>query len=169
MSVDALGLLIRIIYMLFKDLVANESIIGSLVSNTRNEVLAEMVDKLIKVGEIPADSREGILGALIEREEITSTGLGQGIAIPHAKHPTINKMIGLIARSKEGVDYDALDGKPVHLFVMLLSSQELIQQHLESLAYVAKNLNDPIFRSFILNAREEKEIVALLEEADLKG
>ncbi len=155
--------------MLFKDLLTNESIIGSLSSNSRNEVLAEMVDRLIKIGEIPADSRDAILSALIEREEITSTGLGQGIAIPHAKHPTINKMIGLIARSKEGVEFNALDGKPVNIFIMLLSSQDLIQKHLESLAYVAKNLNDQIFRSFILNARDEKEIVALLEEADLKG
>ena len=155
--------------MLFKDLFTNESVIGNLVSNSRNEVLAEMLDKLIRVGEIPADCRDAILTALIEREEITSTGLGQGIAIPHAKHPTINKMIGLIARSKEGVEFNSLDGKPVNIFVMLLSSQDLIQKHLESLAYVAKNLNDPIFRSFILNARDEKEIVALLEEADLKG
>ncbi len=155
--------------MLFKDLLTNESIIGNLVSNSRNEVLAEMVDKLIKIGEISADSRDALLSALIEREEITSTGLGQGIAIPHAKHPSINKMIGLIARSKEGVEFSSLDGKPVNIFIMLLSSQDLIQKHLESLAYVAKNLNDPIFRSFILNARDEKEIVALLEEADLKG
>ncbi len=155
--------------MLFKDLLTNESIIGNLVSNSRNEVLAEMVDKLINIGEISADSRDALLSALIEREDITSTGLGQGIAIPHAKHPSINKMIGLIARSKEGVEFSSLDGKPVNIFVMLLSSQDLIQKHLESLAYVAKNLNDPIFRSFILNARDEKEIVALLEEADLKG
>ena len=155
--------------ILFKDLVSSDSIIGNLVSTTRNEVLAEMVDKLIKVGEIPADCRESILMALIEREEITSTGLGNGIAIPHAKHPTISKMTGLIARSKEGVEFDSLDGKPVNIFIMLLSSQELVQQHLYSLAYVAKHLNDEIFRSFILNARDEKEITELLDEADLKG
>ncbi len=155
--------------MLFKDLITNESIIGNLVSSTRNDALAEMLDKLIKIGEIPGECRDAILTALIEREEITSTGLGQGIAIPHAKHPTINKMIGLVARSREGVEFDSLDGQPVNIFIMLISSQELVQQHLESLAYVAKHLNDGIFRSFIINARDEKEIFALLEEADLKG
>lgn len=152
--------------MLFKDLIPAQNIVGNLVSSTKNEVLAEMLDALIAAGSLPADLRQGVLTALIEREEITSTGIGNGIAVPHAKHPAIKKMIGLFARSREGVDFGAIDGKPVHIFVMLLSSQELIQDHLQSLAYVAKNLNSEIFRSFLLNARDEKEITELMEEAD---
>lgn len=155
--------------MLFKDLIAPQNIIGSLESTTRNEVLAEMVDALIASGSIPEDIRQGVLSALIERENITSTGVGNGIAVPHAKHPAIKKMTGLFARSREGVQFSAIDDKPVHIFVMLLSNQDIIQQHLQSLAYVAKHLNEDIFRSFLLNARDEKEIVELLEEADMKS
>ncbi len=155
--------------MFFRDLITLPAIIDNLTSTSKNEVLAEMVDGLIAAGEIPEDIRQGILTALIEREAITSTGVGNGIAIPHAKHPAIKKMIGMLARSREGVEFGSIDGKPVHLFVMLLSSQELIQQHLQSLAYVAKNLNKEIFRSFLINARDAKEISELLDEADGKA
>lgn len=155
--------------MQFKDLIAPQAIIGDLESSTPNEALAEMVDALIAAGSISEDIRQGVLTALIEREGITSTGVGNGIAVPHAKHPAIKKMTGLFARSREGVDFAAIDDKPVHLFVLLLSNQDLIQQHLQSLAYVAKHLNEDIFRSFLLNARDEKEILELLEEADIKS
>ena len=155
--------------MQFKDLIAPQAIIGDLESSTPNEALAEMVDALIAAGSISEDIRQGVLTALIEREGITSTGVGNGIAVPHAKHPAIKKMTGLFARSREGVDFAAIDDKPVHLFVLLLSNQDLIQQHLQSLAYVAKHLNEDIFRSLLLNARDEKEILELLEEADIKS
>ena len=155
--------------MQFKDLISPQAIIGDLESSTPNEALAEMVDALIAAGSISEDIRQGVLTALIEREGITSTGVGNGIAVPHAKHPAIKKMTGLFARSREGVDFAAIDDKPVHLFVLLLSNQDLIQQHLQSLAYVAKHLNEDIFRSFLLNARDEKEILELLEEADIKS
>lgn len=155
--------------MLFRDLIAPAAIIDNLTSTSKNQVLAEMVDGLIAAGEISEDIRQGVLTALIEREAITSTGVGNGIAIPHAKHPAIKKMTGMLARSREGIDFDSIDGKPVHLFVMLLSSQDLIQQHLQALAYVAKSMNKEIFRSFLVNARDAKEIEELLDEADAKS
>lgn len=127
-----------------------------------------MVDALIEAGELPTDLRQGVLKALIERESITSTGVGKGIAIPHAKHPAIKKIIGIFARSKEGVNFSALDGKPVHIFFMLLSNQDIIQQHLQALAYSAKHLNDEIFRRFLISAKDKNEIYKLLEEADNK-
>ena len=154
--------------MLFKDIITAECIIPDLMSRTPNEALAEMVDALISAGELPADLRQGVLKGLIEREAITSTGVGKGIAIPHAKHPAIKKIVGFFARSKEGVDFGAIDGKPVHLFFMLLSNQDIIQQHLQALAYSAKHLNDEIFRRFLLSAKDEREIYKLLEEADSK-
>lgn len=155
--------------MQFKDLIGPQNIIGNLESTAKNEVLAEMVDALIASGSIPEDIRQGVLTALIEREHITSTGVGSGIAVPHAKHPAIKKMTGLFARSKEGVNFGSIDDKPVHIFVVLLSNQDLIQQHLQSLAYVAKHLHEEIFRSFLINARDAKEIEKLLEEADQKS
>ncbi len=152
--------------MLFRDFITPASIIGNLASTTRNEVLAEMVDYMIGAGLIHRDIRQGILRALIEREDITSTGIGKGLAVPHAKHPAMKKLTGLVARSREGVAFNALDGKPVHLFVMLLSNQELVNQHLHALTHVATTFKREETTSFILNARNEKEIWKLLEDAD---
>lgn len=154
--------------MLFRDFLTPASIIGNLISTTRNEALAEMVDYMIGASLIHKDIRQGVLTALIEREDITSTGIGNSLAVPHGKHPAMKKLTGLVARSREGVAYNALDGKPVHLFVMLLSNQELVNQHLYALTYVATTFKRPEMTNFILNARDEKEIWKLLEEADQK-
>ena len=155
--------------MQFRDFVVRNAIVGDLQSTTKNESLAEMVDALIASGAISKELRQGVLTALLDREKLGSTGIGQGIAIPHAKHPGIKKLIGLFARSREGVQFDALDGEVVHLFFLLLSNQEHAAQHLEALAYVSKHLRDEIFCRFLLRARDEKEILELLEEADQKA
>jgi len=155
--------------MQFCDFLVREAILGDIVSSTKNEAIAEMTDALIKARVISQDLRQGVLTALLDREKLGSTGIGQGIAIPHAKHPGIKKLVGLFARSREGVRFDALDGEPVHLFFLLLSNQECAAQHLEALAYVSKNLRQDIFRRFLLTARDEKEILELLDEADQKA
>jgi len=155
--------------MQFRDFVVRNAILGDLVSTSKNEVLAEMVDALIAAGALVKDLRQGVLTALLDREKLGSTGISHGIAIPHAKHPGIKKLIGLFARSREGVQFDAIDGEPVHLFLLLLSNQEHAAQHLEALAHVSKHLREEIFCRFLLRARDEKEILELLEEADQKG
>lgn len=155
--------------MQFRDFIVSKATIDELVSTTRNEVLAEMTDALIAARTISPNMRQGVLTALIDRENHGSTGIGGGLAIPHAKHPGIAKLIGLFARSREGVQFDSLDGEPAHLFFLLLSSQESYAQHLETLGYISKHLSDDIFRSFLLRARDKKENMELLEEADQKA
>lgn len=151
---------------MFRDFLTPTGIIGNLSSTTRNEVLAEIVDIMIERTIIHKDVRHGVLSGLIEREEIASTGIGGGIAIPHAKHPAMRKITGVLARGREGVIYNAADGAPVRLFVLLLSNQELVTQHLQALAYVAVTFKNPELVNFILKARTEKEIWKLLEDAD---
>lgn len=155
--------------MQFRDFVINKAVIGDLAARTKNEAIVEMVDAMIAAGLVSRDLRQGVLGALLDREKLGSTGIGQGIAIPHAKHPGLKNLVGLFARSREGVDFDSIDGEPAHLFFLLLSSPECAGKHLEALAYVSKHLKDDIFRRFLLKARDTKEIVALLEEADQKS
>lgn len=155
--------------MLFRDFIITDAVIGDLVSTTKNESIAEMLDALIAAGALSADLRQGVLTALLDRERLGSTGVGQGVAVPHAKHPGLKKLIGVLARSREGVAFDALDGEPVHLFFLLLSNQESATQHLEALAYVSKRLRNDIFRRFLAKARDQKEIIKLLEEADQDG
>lgn len=155
--------------MQFRDFILPTAVVGDLVSTIKTDALVEMVDAMIERGLIPRDIRQGVLSALIAREELGSTGIGKGIAIPHAKHPGVHKLTALFARSREGVQFDALDGEPVYLFFLILSNQETAAQHLEALAYVSKHLRDDIFRRFLLRARDEKEIWELLDEADQKA
>ena len=155
--------------MQFRDFLVRDAIIGDMMSSTKNEAIAEMTDALIKARVISQELRQSVLAALLDREKLGSTGIGQGIAIPHAKHPSIKHLIGLFARRREGVQFDALDGEPVHLFFLLLSNQESAAQHLEALAYVSKHLREEIFRRFLLTARDVREIIELLDEADQKS
>lgn len=155
--------------MHFRDFVSPATIMGDVLSTNKSDALAEMTDRLIGARVITPDLRQGVLTALIDREKLGSTGVGQGIAIPHAKHPGLRKLVGLFARSREGVEFDSLDGEPAHLFFLLLSNQDCVAEHLAALAYVTKHLRDDIFCRFLLKARDEKEIYELLEEADQKA
>lgn len=155
--------------MQFRDFIHSRNIRGDLVSTEKVGVLAEMVDALIESGSLSGDLRQSVLTALIDRENLASTGLNDGIAIPHAKHPGIKKLTGLLARSREGIEYGSLDGQPAQLFFLLLSNQESQAHHLQALAYISKALRDDIFPKFLLRARDEKEMAELLEEADQKA
>ncbi|MFH0910694.1 MAG: PTS sugar transporter subunit IIA [Planctomycetota bacterium] len=153
----------------FRDFIAPSSVLDDLEATTKKEALVEMVDTLVNTSQLRAESRNGILKTLMAREELGSTGIGQGVAIPHAKHPSIKKILGLVARSREGVEFDALDGEPVHLFFLLLSNHDPSSKHLESLAYISKHLRDENFCRFLRNARDTQEINELLAEADEKA
>jgi PTS system fructose-specific IIA component/PTS system nitrogen regulatory IIA component len=153
----------------FRDFIAKTAVLDNVDSADKNSALIEMIDALVTSGQIREEARKGIVTALLNREKLGSTGIGQGVAIPHAKHPSIKKIIGLFARSREGVEFDALDGQPVHLFFLLLSNHDSATNHLECLAYISKHLRDENFCRFLLNARDTNEIVELLAEADDKA
>lgn len=155
--------------MQFRDFIATNAILGDLESLTKDAAITEMVDALVQGGILRSEMRSGVLTALFEREKLGSTGIGQGVAIPHAKHPSIRKVVGLFARSREGVEFDALDGQPVHLFFLLLSNQDAASAHLECLAYISKHLRDKVFCRFLQDARDGAEIAELLRDADEKA
>lgn len=155
--------------MLFSDFISDRAVLGDLDSTERNEAIEEMVDALIEAGQIRSETKKGVLLALYNREKLGSTGIGNGVGIPHAKHPGVKNIVGIFVRSREGVDFDSLDGKPVHLFFLLISNQEAASLHLETLAYISKHLRDENFCRFLLNARDKDEIIELLAEADEKS
>ena len=153
--------------MLFRDFLV-PVILDDLAAHTRNEVLAEMTDALVRTQVLSPDSRESVLAALRDRERLASTAIGKNthFAIPHAKHPSVRKLTGLFARSREGVPYDAPDGEPVHLFMLLLSNHHCADKHLDAVAYAIKQFRDPDFRRFLLNARGSEQIAEFLDAAD---
>lgn len=154
--------------MQFRDFITQERIIDNLSATTKPEVITEMADLLFNQGSVNPDLREGVLTALFHREELQSTAIGQGLslAIPHAKHPGVRGLIGVLGRSREGVEYDSPDGEPVHLFFLLLSNREYADRHLEALAYISKKCRNAVFRNCLIKAANRDQIADFLEDAD---
>jgi PTS system fructose-specific IIC component/PTS system nitrogen regulatory IIA component len=153
--------------MLLSDVFLPEFIISSLRSNTKNEVFEEMVDCFCNVTRFHA--RDDILNALHEREAKMSTGIQNGIAIPHGKTPAVSSMFGILGVSKSGIDYDSLDGKPVHLVMMLLAPPVEAERHLHLLQRMANILRNPDFYKDVVNAGDEHQVYEILTKYEDTG
>src|SRR5215468_5108214 len=126
--------------MLLTDLVAPNAIIPALKVNSKKQVLQELA---AKAAELCGQSERTILEILQQREKLGSTGVGNGIAIPHGKLPKLNKLFGLFARLERSVDFEALDSQPVDLLFLMLAQEAAGADHLKALARVARLLRDP--------------------------
>lgn len=155
--------------MKFADFVSGESIRASLVADDKESVIREMVEALRDAGKIAAENVEGIVKAILKREELGSTGIGRGVAVPHTKHPSVPKLVGTVAISAEGIDFDSLDGERVQLIFLLVSPPDRPSDHLRALEYISLQLRDDTFCRFLRQARSADEIRQLLEEADNNG
>lgn len=145
--------------LLTKDLIEPEMEAGS-----RDEVFENLIDSLVTNDFL--ESSEAALDALRDREEILSTGIGEGLAIPHAKMDSIDDFLAAFARIPDGVDFKSLDGKPAHLIFLLLSPKGEAGRHVRVLARVSRMLKNASFRERLLDAETEDEIYDLILEAD---
>lgn len=154
--------------MLFKDFLTQERIIANLSASAKAEAIAEMAEPLFAQHVLAPELREGVLDALFHREELGVTAVGQGLslAIPHAKHPGVRGLVGVFGRSVEGIDFASPDGRPVHLFVLLLSNRECADRHLEALAYISRKFRNKDFRNLLLKASTAPQIWDFMEDAD---
>ena len=135
----------------------------------RAGVFEELVDNLVTGGELDESLREAAVRALTEREEMASTGLGMGVAIPHVKLKGLDKAAVSLSVHKDGVDWAALDGEAVHLFFTVLRPEKAGDQHdperhLGMMQWIARLTRDGDFRRFAQNATAKKELVDLLKE-----
>lgn len=152
--------------MKFSDFVSNKSIRSELASVDKESVVSELVDALLEAGDIKPADREDIIKAIMKREELGSTGIGRGIAVPHTKHPSVEKLIGTVGVSVDGVDFDSLDGEKVQLFFLLVSPPDRPGDHLRALENISRQLRDETFCRFLKQSKNIEDIVQLLEEAD---
>ena len=154
--------------MLFKDFLGSERIVSDLAASNKAEAVWELAETLFASGVVGLELREGILAALFYREELQSTALGYGLgmAIPHARHPGVRGLIGVLGRSREGIDFDSPDGLPVHLLIMLVSSRDSTTRHLEALAYIIRKFRNREFRNCILKATSREQIADFLDDSD---
>ena len=142
--------------MLISEIFKPDNIIVNLKSSDKSELFEELVDKLVQAENL---SNKGvILEGLWRREKKMSTGIAPNIAIPHTHVPNLEKTMGVLGISKTGIDYDSLDGNPVHLVMLLVGDDKDPGNHLKMLKRVAMLLNIPDFYSSILNASTPKEL-----------
>jgi mannitol/fructose-specific phosphotransferase system IIA component (Ntr-type) len=151
--------------MRMSDFVVRESIVPELAATTKEGVIREMVESLRAAGYIKAGDVEDIIQAIRKRELLGSTGIGRGVAIPHTKHNSADRLIGTVALSRPGVNFDSLDGEPVHVFVLLISPQNEPGNHLRALENVSRSLRDDGFVRSLRQADTRESVWGLLEEA----
>jgi PTS system fructose-specific IIA component/PTS system nitrogen regulatory IIA component len=152
--------------MKFADFVSAGAIRAELQAGDKEGTIREMSAALVEAGSISGDSLESIVQAILKREELGSTGIGRGIAVPHTKHPSVDKLVGTVAVSPEGVDFNSLDGDKVHLFILLISPPDRPGDHLRALENISRQLRDDTFCKFLKQSKTAEEIQQLLEEAD---
>ncbi|MBW2185582.1 MAG: PTS fructose transporter subunit IIA [Desulfuromonadales bacterium C00003068] len=146
------------------ELLNSESVEAEIKSTTKDNVLAEMTDVLLRSA--PGLNRNEVLTVLRERERLGSTGIGEGVAIPHGKLKDIDQLILSFGRSKAGVDFDSMDGKPAHLFFLLLAPEDSISIHLKTLARISKLLKDQDVREQLLTAGTADDIYKIIQEKE---
>ncbi len=150
--------------MKITEMLRKEFILEELKAGNKRDVLAELVAVFAKGG--GRIDPEATLQVLLEREKLGSTGIGDGIAIPHGKLAGLDEMVIAFGRSREGIDFEAMDGKPAHLFFLLMAPVNSSGQHLKALARISRMLKDGVFRRNLLEAKRHDDLVRIIAEKD---
>lgn len=150
--------------MSLASLLTSEQIIPEMRATERWPAIVELIDLLVSLKRIEAASRDRILAALKQREETMSTGIGFGIAIPHASSEDVTEVVAAFGRSTQGIEFDALDNAPVKFVVLFIVPKNQFQTHLRTLASIAKFLNDRAVRERLAAAETPEKILAIFQE-----
>ncbi|MDD4953503.1 MAG: PTS sugar transporter subunit IIA [Candidatus Omnitrophica bacterium] len=154
--------------MQITDFLSKKAIVMDIKSTKKEEVIKELVDSLINAGDIEKRHRNKLIDALMAREALGSTAIGQGIAIPHAKSDSVSKLVAAFGISKRGVDFDSLDGELAHIFFLLLAPQDSAGPHLKALARISRLLKDKYFRDTLRASIDEKAVIKIMADEDAK-
>jgi len=141
------------------DLVVPSAIIPTLKVNGKKQAIMELA---AKAAELTGQSEREIVEILLQREKLGSTGVGNGVAIPHGKLPKLNRLFGLFARLDRPIDFESLDNQPVDLIFLLLAPEGAGADHLKALARVARLLRDPDVMEKLRNSRDAEAIYSVL-------
>ncbi len=152
--------------MKLSDIMVFDAIIPELEATTRDDAIAELVQALAANGAIPKTKVKEITETVLQREAQATTGIGKGVSLPHAKLKGIKKPIGTIGRSSAGIDFAALDSKSVYSVILLLSSPDNPDEHLQAMETIFKHVQRDIFRKFLRQSETKEAIVDLINEAD---
>lgn len=145
---------------------AEDDIIAALTATDKVGVIHEMIRHLCDTGSVPKKQAAGIERTVMRREDRGTTGIGKGVAIPHAKHTGIRGTVGCFARARDGIEYEALDGQPVTLIFLLVSAPDAVDPHVEALRKITELIKDDDFCAFMRRAKDRAELVELLRESN---
>ncbi len=154
--------------MQIMDFLSKKAIITDIKSTRKEDVIKEMVDLLIEAGDVEKRNRNKLIDALMSREALGSTAIGQGIAIPHAKCDCVDKLVASFGLSKKGVDFDSLDGELAYIFFLLVAPQDSAGPHLKALARISRLLKDKYFRDTLRASTDEKSVIKIITQEDEK-
>jgi PTS system fructose-specific IIA component/PTS system nitrogen regulatory IIA component len=152
--------------MKFANFIEVGAIRADLKAEDKRSVVEELIGALAEAGAVKAEDQAGIVQAVMKREELGSTGIGRGVAVPHTKHSSVNRLIGTVGISREGVDFQSLDGEKVQILFLLVSPPDRPGDHLRALENISRQLRDDTFCRFLKQAKTVEDIKQLLDEAD---
>lgn len=147
------------------DTLKKDAITAELNATDKKEVLEELTAPLAEASGV---DHEEMVRVLLERERLGSTGIGGGIAIPHGKLKSLESLLMGFGRSRKGVDFEAMDGKPAHLFFLLLAPEDSTGAHLKMLARISRLLKNIVFKERLMNAADWRELYTVIAKEDQK-
>jgi len=150
--------------MKIMDILVTDAVILNLGVGSKNEVLAEMAGALAKVE--PQIEAPRLLEVLLEREALQSTGIGDGVAIPHGKMAGLDRLVASFARSREGIDFESIDREPTHHFFLLVVPEHSGGQYLKALARISRFFRNAAFRQRLADSESLEEVIRAIEEED---
>ena len=151
--------------MKFSDFINVAAIKADLNADDKPTVIRELVDSLAAAGAIAENDVPGIVSAIMKREELGSTGIGRGVAVPHTKHASVERLVGTVGVSSEGVDFNSLDGDKVQLLFLLVSPPDRPGDHLRALENVVRCMRDDSFVRALRDAPDREAIWKLLDQS----
>jgi len=152
--------------MKLTEFVIKDAINPDLQASTKEDVIREMVGNLKGQGAVRAEDEEEVIAAILKREELGSTGIGNGVAVPHTKHPAVNRLVATVAISQSGVSFASLDGEDVFILFLLVSPLDNPGDHLRALENISRHLRGQDFCSFLRQSKAINDVWELLSEAD---
>ncbi len=150
--------------MKIMDLLSKETIVLDLKAREKEPAIIELVDTLVKLHKLKSSAEA--IETIMQREKLGSTGIGQGVAIPHCRCDIVKEQMAVLAFSKQGVEFNSLDGNPVNIIFLLIGPADSKGEHLQAMAKISKILKDKYLRQSLMEAKTPEDVIAIIQQAD---
>lgn len=154
--------------MKISEFLRDKAMTVALKATDKAGVIRELVQLLVRAGEVKGTDVDRFVEILMAREALGSTGIGQGVGIPHGKSNCVNELVGAFGISPRGVNFDSLDGEPAYLFFLLVAPETAAGPHLKALARISRLLKDKFFRDSLREAKDERAVLRIIQQEDQK-